>query len=94
MKERKNLQADVAEALLGVGDGESTVSLGADFSSLKLLDAVNEAIRSPSFLGCDYSPSAARPWAHSYSPPTIHIFLFLFCIQLSSAQNPATAKTQ
>jgi len=55
---------------LRVGHGESTVTIRADFTALKLLDAINKAVNKPRPLLRQHAPAAARPRTHRDPPPS------------------------
>jgi len=55
---------------LRVGHGESTVTIRADFTALKLLDAVDKAVNETRPLFRHHTPAAARPRAHRDPPPS------------------------
>ena len=66
-----NLQAYISEPFLGVAHTERTVTLGTNFTPLKLLNAVHKSIITRSLLSHN-PPATARSRTHRYPLPLHH----------------------
>jgi hypothetical protein len=75
IKQKENLELNIAKSLLGIAHTKRSISLRADLPSHKLLDTIYDPFR-PLPLPRDDSPSVTRPWTRRDTPP-IHLNLFL-----------------